>query len=191
MRHAAGVGLSELGDSLCVVVSEETGRVSVAANGQMTALGSSGEVGQLRALLVKFYTELEPPRRQHFLRGLFFTNYREKILAVLITLGLWYMVVHETRIVRETFVLPVEYTSPSAELYVESVEPKEVSVTFSGPRHAFQLLDPNEIRAVLKLYNYGEGTWSVTLSEANILPPRDTVLEDISPAMVLVEIEKK
>lgn len=191
MRHAAAMGLSELSDVLCIVVSEESGKVSVASNGQITAMGAGGEVGQLRSLLVKFYTELEPPRRRRFLRDLLFKNYREKILAVLITLGLWYMVVHETRIVHETFVLPVEYTSPSAELYVDSVEPKEVRVTFSGPRHAFQLLDPNEIRAVLKLYNYGEGTWSVTLSEANITTPPDTVLEDIDPAMVLVEIEKK
>jgi diadenylate cyclase len=191
MRHAAAVGLSELSDALCVVVSEESGKVSVASNGQMISMGVGGEIGQLRGLLVKFYTELEPPRRRHFLRDLLFKNYREKLLAVLITLGLWYMVVHETRIVHETFVLPVEYTTPSAELYVDSVEPKEVRVTFSGPRHAFQLLDPNEIRAVLKLYNYGEGTWSVTLSEANITTPADTVLEDIDPSMVLVEIEKK
>lgn len=191
MRHAAAAGMSEVSDALCLVVSEETGRVSSASSGQLTTLGESAEIGPLRNVLIKFYTDLQPPRRRHFLRDLFFKNYKEKFFAVLITLGLWYMVVHETRIVHETFVLPVEFTTPSSDLYVDSVEPKEVRVTFSGPRHAFQLLDPNEIRAVLKLYNYGEGTWSVTLSEANITTPADTVLEDIDPSMVLVEIEKK
>jgi hypothetical protein len=52
-------------------------------------------------------------------------------------------------------------------------------------------LDPNEMRAVLKLYKYGEGEWAVSLSEANVTVPSGAVLEDIDPAMVLVEIEPK
>jgi diadenylate cyclase len=191
MRHAAAVGISELGDALCLAVSEETGRVSAASDGQLKELGEPHEGGGLRSTLERFYADLEPPKRRNILGNLLFKNYREKLLSVLITLGLWFMVVYETRIIHSAFVLPVEYTAPSPELYVDSVEPKEVKVTFSGPRHAFQLLDPHEIRAVLKLYNYGEGQWSVTISETNITTPAETVLEDIDPSMVLVEIEKK
>jgi diadenylate cyclase len=191
MRHAAAVGISELSDAFCVVASEETGRVSAAFEGHLEEMGEPGEGGQLRSALERFYADMQPPKQGHFLRNLFFKNYREKISAVLITLGLWYMVVYETRLVHKTFVLPVEYTAPSPDLAVDSVEPKEVHVTFSGPLHAFQLLDPHEIRAVLKLYNYGEGTWAISLSEANVTTPADTVLEDIDPSMVLVEIEKK
>lgn len=49
-RHRAGVGISEVSDSLTIIVSEETGKISVAQNGRLTSgLNSSG----LREALVK------------------------------------------------------------------------------------------------------------------------------------------
>ena len=36
MRHRAGLGISEQADVLCVIVSEETGGISVAENGELT-----------------------------------------------------------------------------------------------------------------------------------------------------------
>ncbi len=48
-RHRAGVGISEVTDSLTVIVSEETGRISVAENGTLTRI-SDGE--QLKARLM-------------------------------------------------------------------------------------------------------------------------------------------
>jgi diadenylate cyclase len=35
-RHRAGVGISEVTDSLTIIVSEETGRISVAYDGKLT-----------------------------------------------------------------------------------------------------------------------------------------------------------
>ena len=39
-RHRAAIGISEVSDSLTVVVSEETGRISFAINGQIEAVTS-------------------------------------------------------------------------------------------------------------------------------------------------------
>ena len=49
-RHRAGVGISEVSDSLTIIVSEETGKVSIAQNGKMQS-GVSSAV--LREALVK------------------------------------------------------------------------------------------------------------------------------------------
>ena len=51
-RHRAAIGVTEQSDALAVVVSEETGRISVARNGRMVKL----DVNRLRAVLSDFYS---------------------------------------------------------------------------------------------------------------------------------------
>jgi diadenylate cyclase len=50
-RHRAAIGVTEQADALSVVVSEETGQVSVARNGRILRIDS----GRLRTLLSDFY----------------------------------------------------------------------------------------------------------------------------------------
>ena len=49
-RHRAGIGVSEVADCVSVIVSEETGKISVAINGQLTRGVKSSE---LKKLIIK------------------------------------------------------------------------------------------------------------------------------------------
>jgi diadenylate cyclase len=53
-RHRAAIGMSEVSDAICVIVSEETGQVSLAMNGQI--------IRDIReeSLIAKLYDELRP-----------------------------------------------------------------------------------------------------------------------------------
>ena len=57
-RHRAGVGISEVTDSMTVIVSEETGRVSVAYEGELTRNVDADELkDMLRRIQGKTYEE--------------------------------------------------------------------------------------------------------------------------------------
>ncbi len=57
-RHRAAVGISEVGDALCVVVSEETGKISVTNSGRMIL---DLDPQRLRLILNAYYGPTEEP----------------------------------------------------------------------------------------------------------------------------------
>lgn len=67
-RHRAGVGVSEVTDSLTVIVSEETGKVSVAYEGQLER-GFDAEELKLRLQKILNRQEEEKPKGRHIWKG--------------------------------------------------------------------------------------------------------------------------
>ncbi len=59
-RHRAALGISEVSDAVCVVVSEETGQISVANGGRMIR---RLDANRLRTILIAFYGEAQQAAR--------------------------------------------------------------------------------------------------------------------------------
>ena len=60
LRHRAALGMTEVSDAVCVVVSEETGRISIANGGRMI---SRLDISRLRPLLIALYGPGDPTNR--------------------------------------------------------------------------------------------------------------------------------
>lgn len=186
-RHAAALGLSELTDAFCIVVSEEKGTISVARNGEIKQVG----LEQLILILENFYQEIAPKRNTSSWYEFFKKNYKEKAIAITMALALWFVLVHESRLVYKSYSIPVEYTPPPPQYKVVKVEPSEVKVTFLGPRRAFYFTNEKQIRLFIKLPNtVTKGVKTLTISESNLSFTKDLSLENITPRRVKVYIEE-
>ncbi len=65
-RHRAGVGISEVTDSLTVIVSEETGKISVAYGG---ALERSLDAGRLKERLLEIQDKPMEEKKRKLFKG--------------------------------------------------------------------------------------------------------------------------
>ena len=77
MRHRAGIGITESTDALAVVVSEETGYISIAENG---TLFRNIDVQRLRERLLEIFTVDVPEKRnvKNVLKGIYSNDRNEK-----------------------------------------------------------------------------------------------------------------
>ena len=52
-RHRAGVGISEVTDSMTIIVSEETGKVSTAGNGKLSRAVTEDELSKVSLMVTQ------------------------------------------------------------------------------------------------------------------------------------------
>lgn len=184
-RHAAALGLSEVTDALCLVVSEERGAVSTARNGELRQIVT----GELNVTLEKFYDEIYPPAKKTT-RIDFSSNYKEKIIALVMAVLLWFVFVHESRPVYRNFEIPIQNVSLPAGLKVKSIDPETITATFLGPRRKFYFFSAGEVNLLLRVPDPQSGVEGVNITESDIKFPNDISLENIEPRRVMVQIEE-
>ncbi|MFH1875085.1 MAG: diadenylate cyclase [Pseudomonadota bacterium] len=187
-RHAAALGLAEVSDALCIVVSEEKGMVSVARNGDLFQVNTAEN---LLAMIERFYQETKPHREKMTWVDLLAKNWREKLVAFGLAILLWFVHVYGSQMVYKTFVVPVNYPKPQDTSYQVKVDPAKVEVTFSGPRRTLYFTRNDEIRLFLKGLEEMRGNHQVRLSGANLSFPKALALENIDPSRLDLLIEKK
>lgn len=108
-RHRAGIGLSELTDAIVIIVSEETGAISVVINGKLIHNISSDkldEILQNNQEVVSDDTKLL--KRLNFSLGNIFKFLSSAILAIII----WVSIINvENPVITKSFTVPVTITN--------------------------------------------------------------------------------
>lgn len=185
-RHAAALGLAERTDALCLVVSEERGTISIAKDGEIEEVS---DPDKLSIVLEKFYREITPIAESRPWYNYVRKNSIEKIIALFISVTLWFVLVHESRLDYKSFTIPVEYAELPADLKLTEIVPNELTITLSGPKRSFYLRNKEEIRLFLQLFNIGPGVRYINISRNDLVCPRDLSVVDIEPNQVKVSIE--
>lgn len=169
-RHRAALGISEQSDSLALVVSEETGYISVAQGGK---LRRDLDATELRETLYHFYDPLKASSTG--LRGVFSARRRSveratsvpkgtramrllngvatAVLAVLLAIATWLLVAEQvnpakTEVMTE---IPLRVTNQDKDLLLVSNPPATISAVIQAPQDLMANLSPQSFRATADL----------------------------------------
>lgn len=183
LRHTAALGLCELADALCIVVSEERGTIMAAQEGQTRYLKNAAE---LRALMEKHYESKIDSQAKVLSNHWFKQNTMEKAIAVFLALGLWFVFGYQKESVQRDYIVPVEYRKVSQEWEIEESRATQATVTLLGSSQAFSLFDPNSIKISIDLSSIIEGRQSIILSPDMVNIPSNISLVRFKPDRILI-----
>lgn len=208
-RHRAALGISEASDALAMVVSEETGDISVALNGE---LHRKLDATELRDFLYRFYNPLQPSTRG--IKDLTSLSYwrsqakRPKVdaraklmrvvsfvstaaLALLLAVATWLVVAEQVNPPQTVRVedIAVRTTGLDRELLIVSDIPETVSAIVQAPQAIVADLSPQSFRATVNLDRLGADVHRVPLD----VRPADEQVRVISvePGALDVELQPR
>ena len=187
-RHSAALGLAELTDALCIVVSEERGTISFARDGKLREVEN---LQQLGAVIDSFLRTKFPSTQQSNISLQFFReNWIAKAISLSLAIGFWYIFVPGSKTVQVSYRIPVSVENLPADLRVEDIEPPMVNATFSGPRRAFYLFDARKIRVAIDVSMADLGRRTFNISEQNIRYPKELTLTEVNPSTLRLSVKK-
>ncbi|MBM4246746.1 MAG: diadenylate cyclase [Deltaproteobacteria bacterium] len=185
-RHSAALGLAELTDALCLLVSEERGRISVAKDGTLATLRDANELARVLAAEL----DARQPERsfRRTVRQLLFANWFTRLASLAVVLGMWLLFVPGSRPSEQILRMPVEVVNLPDGAQVESIEPSEVQATFAGPQRAFALLTSRDLAVTIDARRARPGQKTFAIAEENLRHPPSLSVQNLQPRRVKVTL---
>ncbi len=184
-RHAAALGLAERCDAMCIVVSEERGSVSVARHGTLRTLPDPTD---LQSELEAFIRGRDTTMPTSSSVGTWWWL-RRALVAVPLSLVLWYLLVHESQTEYRSYAVSIGFTGLDPGLAVANVEPPEVKVILMGPRRAFHFVRKDAVGMVVPLFDLTPGQHEFTLTASEVDRPAGLEFANMFPRQVRITIE--
>ena len=198
-RHRAALGVSELGDTFCVVVSEESGEVSIASGGDISATADREKLWQA---LEKSLLPIEIPRSRLSPREVWkkiialrpgYRFNRSNLTAKLASIGvaclLWLMLIGQQRS-EIAITAALEFQNIPSNIELISNSTSEVNVRVRGPQGSISTLTADQVRVMVDLDDIEPGTHTMPLTEANVELPFGVEATSIDPRSLTIRSDR-
>jgi uncharacterized protein (TIGR00159 family) len=185
-RHRAALGLSELTDAVCLVVSEERSEVVSIVGGHI-ANWQQAELlqGKLNEWLGG--PQIQVPTIQRFLEDFFIKNWKQKLAAFALVSIAWLFLASQQEI-KMTFSAPVRFENAGVKLPDGQSPIKSVDLTISGRQRQIRALEPEDVRVRVNLKGLTAGKHRIRLSGKNVDLPSGLKVEQITPQRIEVNL---
>jgi uncharacterized protein (TIGR00159 family) len=187
-RHRAAIGISELTDAVCLVVSEERSEVASVVGGKITIWQ---QPEPLQAKLKEWLggPEIQVPTTQRFLEDFFINNWKRKLAAFALVAVAWFFLANQQE-VKITLNASIRFDNTPADLLAGPESEKFVDLTLSGRQSEISALERKAVFMRINLRGLSEGKHKIRLSGKNVDLPTGVKIEEISPQSIEVNLTR-
>lgn len=185
-RHRAALGISEVTDSLCVVVSEERGTISLARNRKIEVV-SDMEI--LEKKLRSFFEKMAPVKKVEPIK-LLKKNIAPAAISLGVALVFWGIFAVQEVKVQRNFIAPVEFRNLPAGYVAEDLSSQEVILTLAGDERSFNLLDPKTLKISFDASEIKLGWHKLLVNKNSIKSPANLSIIKIDPPDISFRMNK-
>ncbi len=194
LRHRAGLGITEVSDATVIIVSEETGDISLARKGEIEKIKN---IFELEEKILNLNINENNKKEIIFLnfQKLSFKNFLIFLFSFIISLILFSVINNKYYFIQKTFIVPVEFINIPSNLIVKEFKPTELTITLKGQKFIFNILNPNELKVIVDLKNYEKysiSKWnSVLIEDKNVIIkiPQNLTVVNITPSNIRFYLE--
>lgn len=182
-RHRAALGLVESSDAMVLVVSEETGNISIAKDSELKEIVNDVQLVRMLnehvGISVKENDYYKKEKRELAVAAL---------LSILFITGVWFSFSRgsDTLITQD---ISVEYTKPDTGMEIIDTSANSIHLSLGGSGALIKSLQPEQIRIRINLDNAVVGNNTFTITRENITLPPGIHLKKITPGVVTVTLD--
>jgi len=183
-RHRAGVGITEVSDAECLIVSEERREVLFASGGKTSR--KEGREDLKRAVIQPIGRPKEKEGKPRW-PGTLLENLPVKVLFLCLVSVLWVFVIG-IRQGETSYNVPIEYYSAPADLELAGTPPKEINIRLRGSKRLLSSVRPDHIRVHVDLSKARRGINLMKITDKNIDTPSGTALTHFYPGEIRIQL---